>query len=66
MTAILETKLAARLKEKLDHEDERAKELMAGGMLLSFDEYRYSAGYRKALADVKTLLAETLEDVMKE
>lgn len=66
MTIVIETKLAERLREKFEHEDERAKELMAGGMLQDFGEYKYSAGYRKALADCKQLLAETLEDIMKE
>ena len=66
MTLIIETKLAERLKAKLDEVDERAKETMAAGMLQNFGEYRFSAGYRKALADAKTLLAETLEEIMKE
>lgn len=66
MTLVIETKLAERLREKIDHEDERAKELMAAGMLQSFAEYKDAAGYRRALADCKRLLAETLEDVMKE
>jgi len=66
MTIVLETKLAERLREKYDEVDERAKDTMAGGMLQNFGEYRFSAGYRKALADCKQLLAETLEDIMKE
>lgn len=66
MTAVIETKLAQRLREALDHEDERAKETMASGLLLDFPEYRFSAGYRKGLADAKHLLAQTLEDIMKE
>jgi hypothetical protein len=66
MTIVIETQLAARLKEKLDHEDERAKETMAAGMLQGFDEYKFQAGYRKALADAQTLLAETLDEIMKE
>lgn len=66
MTAVIETKLAQRLREALDREDERAKETMASGLLLDFAEYRFSAGYRKALTDAKRLLAEMLEDIMKE
>lgn len=66
MTAVIETKLAQRLREALDREDERAKETMASGLLMDFAEYRFSAGYRKGLTDAKRLLAETLEDIMKE
>lgn len=63
---IFAQKLADRTVEKIDHEDERAKETMAAGMLQNFGEYRYSAGYRKGLADAKQLMNETLEEIMKE
>ena len=63
---ILETKLVERTKEKINHEDERAKETMSAGMLQDFSEYRYSAGYRKGLADALLLLNETHEEIMKE
>ena len=63
---IIEKRLIDMVTAKIDAEDERAKEMMAGGMLLSFDEYRYSAGYRKAFADCKTLLQQTYEDLLKE
>ncbi len=43
-----------------------AKELMVSGNLKSFDEYPHAHGYRKALADAKTLITETFEDLMKE
>jgi hypothetical protein len=62
----IETKLVQRVIEKIDAEDARAVELMSSGNLTNHGEYRYSAGYRKALRDAKTLISETLEEVMKE
>lgn len=63
---IVETKLVERVIEKIDAEDKRAVEIMSGGNLADFGAYQRSAGYRKALADCKTLLSETLEEIMKE
>lgn len=63
---ILESKLVTKLTERLDEEDARAVEMMAGGNIVDFPAYRYSAGYRKALADCKILLTETFEELMKE
>lgn len=63
---IIETELVKRVIEKIDAEDAKAVETMAGGMLQNYGEYRHAAGYRKALADAKTLINETLEDLMKE
>jgi hypothetical protein len=63
---ILENKLIERVIEKLKAEDDRAIEMMSSGNIVDFAAYRYSAGYRKALADCKILLNETLEDLMKE
>lgn len=63
---ILETKLVERVLAKLDAEDARAIEIMSSGNLTDFGEYKRSAGYRKALADCKILLTETLEELMKE
>jgi hypothetical protein len=63
---ILENKLVERVLEKIDTEDARAVEIMSGGNLTDWGQYQRSAGYRKALADCKVLLNETLEDLMKE
>jgi hypothetical protein len=63
---IVETKLVERVLKKLDVEDDRAKEAMSDGMLLTFADYARMAGRRKALADCKILLTETLEDILKE
>lgn len=63
---ILDTKLAERLNTKIDAEDERAVQTMASGMLMNYGEYKYSAGYRKALADCKLLIEQTSEELMKE
>ena len=63
---IIEKRLIDMVTAKIDAEDDRAKEMMAGGMLLSFDEYRHASGYRKALADCKTILQQTYEDLLKE
>lgn len=63
---ILETKLVERVLEKIDAEDARAVEIMSGGMLTDWGQYQRSAGYRKALADAKTLITETLDEIMKE
>lgn len=63
---ILESKLVTALTEKLDAEDARAVEIMSGGNLTDWGQYQRSAGYRKAIADCKTLLTETYEELMKE
>lgn len=63
---MLEQKLRARLTEAIDAEDEKSKDLILGGMLQNFGEYRYACGYRKALADAKKLLEQSYEDIMKE
>ena len=63
---IIEAKLVEQTIKKIDDLDERAKNTMADGMLQNFGEYRFSSGYRKALADCKILLNETLEDILKE
>lgn len=66
MTTLLDSKLLTRFNDAIDAEDERAKETMANGLLQDFSEYRYAAGYRKALADAKKLAAESYEDILKE
>lgn len=63
---IIESKLVERLTEKLKAEDDRAVEIMSSGNLTDWGQYQRSAGYRKALADCKTLLNETYEDLLKE
>lgn len=63
---ILESKLVTALTEKLDAEDARAVEIMSAGNLTDWGQYQRSAGYRKAIADCKTLLTETYEELMKE
>lgn len=63
---ILDTKLAERLIAKIDAEDERAVLTMSSGTLQNYGEYRQAAGYRRALADAKLLIAETLDELMKE
>jgi hypothetical protein len=66
MTTPLDSKLVERFLTRIDEEDAKSIETMASGMLQSFDEYRFAAGYRKALRDAKTLINETFEDLMKE
>lgn len=63
---ILESKLVTALTDKIDAEDARAVEIMSGGNLTDWGQYQRSAGYRKALADMKTLLNETYDELMKE
>jgi uncharacterized protein YoaH (UPF0181 family) len=63
---ILETKLIERINKKLDDEDERAKEIMAAGLLSSFEAYKSYAARRKALHDTKQIVNETFEEIMKE
>lgn len=63
---IIENELVKRVLESIDAEDARAVEIMASGNLTDYAHYLRSAGYRKALADCKTLITQTLEDVMKE
>lgn len=62
----LDNEFIKRLTEKLDAEDAKSVDTMASGMLRDIGEYRFSAGYRKALRDAKTLINETFEDLMKE
>lgn len=63
---ILETKLVERTKNKINDEDERARDRMASGMLQDHSSYRFEAGRRKGLADALLLLTETHEEIMKE
>lgn len=63
---IIETKLVERMLDKIKAEDDRAIEIMSGGNLTDFGAYQRSAGYRKAMADCKILLTETLDELMKE
>ena len=63
---IVETKLVDRVLDKIKDEDDRKIELMASGNLSDFSSYNKAAGYRKALADCKILLTETLDEIMKE
>lgn len=63
---ISETKLAERVISKIDEEDAKAVDTMSSGLLRDFAEYQHAAGYRKALRDAKTLINETLEEIMKE
>ncbi len=66
MSAILDSKLVERVKERLDAEDAKAIELLTGGNLRDWAETKYSYGYRRALADAKTILNEAYEEIMKE
>lgn len=52
--------------KRLDEEYERAGETLTSGTLRNYEEVSFAYGYRKALRDAKTLLTESLEDVMKE
>jgi len=59
-------KLTEALNKKLDAEFEKAGEMLLAGMLRNFEEVQHAYGYRKAMTDAKTLLNETLEEIMKE
>ncbi|MCA6108111.1 hypothetical protein [Bradyrhizobium cenepequi] len=63
---VLDTKLAASVKAKVDALDDKTVEGMAAGNLTDWGQYQRRVGYRRAIADVRTILAECLEDVMKE
>ncbi len=62
----LDNELVKRTIEAIDAEDAKAVETMSSGLLRDIGEYRFSAGYRKALYDAKKLLTEAFEDLMKE
>ncbi|QPF87026.1 hypothetical protein IC762_12300 [Bradyrhizobium genosp. L] len=66
MSAILDSELVKRTKDKLDAEDRRAVDIMSGGMLTDWGQYQRSAGYRKAIADAKQLLEETWQEIQEE
>lgn len=59
-------KFAEALHAKIDAEYDKAGEMLLGGMLRDFPEVQHAYGYRKAMKDAKTLLTETLEEIMKE
>lgn len=59
-------KFVEALAAKLDAENEKTGEMLLGGMLRDFGEVQNAYGYRKAMKDSKTLLNETLEEIMKE
>jgi len=63
---IIESKLVERLTEKLDAQDERAKDALVDGNLSDFPSVKEWHGYRRAIAACKILLTETYEDLMKE
>lgn len=63
---IPDSKLAIALLAKIKEQDDRSIEIMSSGNLTDFGAYKYSAGYRKALADCVILINETHEEVMKE
>jgi hypothetical protein len=66
VNAIIDTKLAERVKAKLDDLDEKTIEAITSGNLTDWGQYQRKVGYRKAIADAKTLIVETLEDILKE
>ncbi len=66
MTTPLDSKLVEEFTKRIKEIDERASLTMSDGNLRSFDEYRYSCGYRKAMKDALQVLNETFEDIMKE
>ncbi len=62
----IESKLIDRFISKIEAQDVMAAETMSGGSLSSFEEYVRLDARRKALADAKVLILESLDDVMKE
>ncbi len=62
----LDAELVKRFNEAIQIEDDKARDMMAAGLLRDMREYGHASGYRKALADARTLLAEIFEDLMKE
>ena len=62
----LDNELVKRFNDAIDAEDAKSIDTMASGTLRDIGEYRFAAGYRKALRDAKTLLNEAFEDLMKE
>jgi hypothetical protein len=66
MSIITDSKLAERVNAKLDEMDEKTIEAITSGNLTDWGQYQRKVGYRKALADVKTVLTEALEDILKE
>lgn len=66
MTEAVSLKVVELASKRIDEEYEKAGETLTSGSLRNFEEVSFSYGYRKALRDAKTLLTESLEDVMKE
>ena len=62
---MIEPKLVERFKDKIKAEDERSIELMSAG-LMAHEEYKFAAGYRRALSDAVKLIDEALDEIMKE
>lgn len=63
---VIDSKLVERVLERLDAEDQKAIEMLTSGNLRDFAEVKYAYGYRRALADAKTILNEAYEEIMKE
>jgi hypothetical protein len=66
MSALHDVKLADRVAAKLDEMDHKTIEAISSGNIPDWGQYQRKVGYRKALADVRTVLFETLEDILKE
>lgn len=66
MTSPLDSKLVEALTRRIDEIDENAIDKMASGDLRDYGEYKFSAGYRKCLRDMKVVLNETFDEMMKE
>lgn len=59
-------KLVETTMQRIDEEYAKAGEMLMSGSLRNMEEVQHAYGYRKALRDAKTLLNESLEDIMKE
>lgn len=61
----IETRLSERLRQRVTELRQDAVNTVLGFRLQDFSEYRFSAGYTKALDDVLTVMGEILEDIEK-
>jgi hypothetical protein len=66
VSAVIDLKLAQRVKAKLKEQDDKIIEMISSGNIPDWGQYQRKLGYRKALSDCELLINETLEDILKE
>lgn len=56
---------ATALRKRLTQEKQKSLEIVGGGRVADFSEYRFSCGYIKCIDDVDVLINEIIEDMQR-